>query len=163
MSEETMGRHVERRTSDDGKQHWNLCLRDLRPWSCNLRGRLDGMPIQARHSGVSGMDSCHRSGVRDGELRLEYFPASRQAGRCDLSRFDVNPARLILIEQHDTSWPWWVVPMLGRHADRRYWVATAKDGKHRWDSEPADKRPWRSCSRGTWRKREFGYGKTESR
>ena len=78
-------------------------------------------------------------------------------------RFDVNPARLILIEQHDTSWPWWVVPMLGRHADRRYWVATAKDGKHRWDSEPADKRPWRSCSRGTWRKREFGYGKTESR
>lgn len=29
MSEETMGRHVERRTLDAGKQHWNLCLRDL--------------------------------------------------------------------------------------------------------------------------------------
>ena len=29
MSEETVGRHVERRTSEDGKQHWNLCLRDL--------------------------------------------------------------------------------------------------------------------------------------
>jgi hypothetical protein len=29
MSEERVGWHVERHTSEDGKQHWNLCLRDL--------------------------------------------------------------------------------------------------------------------------------------
>lgn len=78
MSEETVGRHVERRTSEDGKQHWNLCLRDLPSMGpANFRGRLDGMPIQGRHSGVPGMDSSGRSGFRDGELRLEDRPASR--------------------------------------------------------------------------------------
>ena len=29
MSEETVWRHIERRTPDDGRQHWNQSLRDL--------------------------------------------------------------------------------------------------------------------------------------
>lgn len=139
MSEETVGRHVERRTSEDGKQHWNLCLRDL-----------SSMVLQIFEAGRT--ECLYRVDIRDfpewtvavvRAFEMENFawsivPRADKLAAAICGRFDVNPARLILIEQDDMSWPWWVAAMLGRHTDRRYWAATAKDGEHRWASEPAD-------------------------
>lgn len=141
MSEETMGGHVERRTSDDGKQHWNLCLRDL-----------PSMVLQIFEAGWT--ECLYRLDIRQfpewtvaiiRDFEMENFawsivPRADKLAAAICARFDVNPARLILVRQDDTNWPWWVAAMLGRHTDRRYWVATAKDGEHRWGSEPADRK-----------------------
>jgi hypothetical protein len=122
MSEETVGRHVEPRTSDDGKQHWNLCLRDL-----------PSMVLQIFEAGwteclysldIREFPECTVAIVRDFEMEnfaWSVVPRADKLAAAICARFDVNPARL----------------MLGRHTDRRYWVATAKDGEHRWGSEPA--------------------------
>ncbi|HEU0139742.1 MAG TPA: hypothetical protein VFQ79_08530 [Bryobacteraceae bacterium] len=141
MSEETVGRHVERRTSEDGKQHWNPCLRDL-----------PSMVLQIFEAGWT--ECLYRLDIREfpewtvavvRDFEMENFawsivPRADKLAAAICGRFDVNPARLTIIEQHDTSWPWWAAAMLGRHTDRRYWVAIAKDGEHRWASEPADRK-----------------------
>ena len=141
MSDETVRRHLERRTSGDGKQHWNLCLRDL-----------SSMVLQIFEAGwteclyrvdILEFPEWTVAVIRDFEMEnfaWSIVPRADKLATAICGRFDVNPARLILIEQHDTSWPWWVAAMLGRHTDRQYWVATAKDGEHRWASEPADRK-----------------------
>ncbi len=141
MSEETLGRHIERGTSEDGRQHWRISLRDL-----------PSMVLQVFEAGWT--ECLYRVDIREfpewvvaviRDFEMENFtwrivPRADKLAAAICERFDVTPGRLILIRQDDTSWPWWVATMLGRHTDRQYWVATAKEGEHRWGSEPADRK-----------------------
>jgi hypothetical protein len=104
MSDETVGRHVERRTSGGGKQHWNVCLRDL--------------PSMVMHIFETGWREClYRVDIREfpewtvavvRDFEMENFawsivPRAEKLAAAICRRFDVSPARLILIEQHDTT------------------------------------------------------------
>lgn len=141
MSEVTVGRHIERRTPDDGRQHWNQSLRDLP--SVVLQIFEAGWTECLYRIDIQEVPEWTVAVIRDSEMEnfaWSIVPRADKLAAEICGRFGVNPARLILIRQADTSWPWWVAAMLGRHTDRQYWVATAKDGEHCWGPAPADKK-----------------------